>query len=457
VVYFGYNGLGERTHKWRTTLNTTTETQYTLDVAGGLPHVIVETSEGQTSRYLTGLAQQQDNFWAYQHADGLGSVRHLSDASADVTRLQNYDPFGNLIAQSGPGSSGFGYTGEQEDANYGLVFLRARYYEPSTGRFVSKDPWPGDTWLPQTLNGYSYVENNTINRRDPHGLQGEPTIPTPQEWKKHSGWEENEGYYESYYPVALQRIIDYRFHIIAAARRHSFVTGSVCKATEPQLDLLYTLAAIIYRESYGYDEEVASAEGFASEILAGSNIRNPLVKDEAGDVEFKPTEGEVPSIGIAQMRPETAFQVEQVGLVYVPGSKDGKWIYLNPTPFNPLEDQGLPFINLPFVGFANYEPAARLSRLVDPVWAIEYVAANMEFARQQKNYNNSKHHELGRQLTEWERMAAWYNQGVFDTQQRPIVIEYLNGTYKDKQGIRGTDLLGIETHCDNNCDGRTFP
>ena len=171
VVYFRYNGLGERTHKWRTTLNTTTETQYTLDVAGGLPHAIVETSEEQTSRYLTGLAQQQDTAWVYQHPDGLGSVRHLSDASAEVSLLQSYDPFGTLNQQSGPGASGFGYTGEQEDANNGLVFLRARYYDPSVGRFVSKDPWPGTELRPQSMNGWNYVEGNPINRTDPSGYQ----------------------------------------------------------------------------------------------------------------------------------------------------------------------------------------------------------------------------------------------------------------------------------------------
>ena len=144
-------------------------------MAGGLPHAIVETTDEQTSRYLTGLAQQQDTTWAYQHPDGLGSVRQLTDASAEVTLLQSYDPFGNLVAQSGPGSSGFGYTGEQEDANTGLVFLRARYYDPSVGRFVSKDPWPGTVSHPNTLHGFSYVANNPILRRDPSGRDYVPS------------------------------------------------------------------------------------------------------------------------------------------------------------------------------------------------------------------------------------------------------------------------------------------
>ena len=100
----------------------------------------------------------------------MGSIRQLTDASAEVTLLQSYDPFGNLLKQSGPGFSGFGYTGEQEVANYGLVFLRARYYDPSVGRFVSKDQWSGSMLRPQTQNGWAYVSNNPINQTDPSGL-----------------------------------------------------------------------------------------------------------------------------------------------------------------------------------------------------------------------------------------------------------------------------------------------
>ena len=94
----------------------------------------------------------------------------MTDASAEVTLLQSYDPFGNLLKQSGPGFSGFGYTGEQEVANYGLVFLRARYYDPSVGRFVSKDRWSGSMLRPQTQNGWAYVSNNPINQTDSSGL-----------------------------------------------------------------------------------------------------------------------------------------------------------------------------------------------------------------------------------------------------------------------------------------------
>lgn len=49
------------------------------------------------------------------------------------------------------------------------MFLRARYYDPVVGRFLSRDPWEGDLFHPQTLNGWSYVENNPARYTDPSG------------------------------------------------------------------------------------------------------------------------------------------------------------------------------------------------------------------------------------------------------------------------------------------------
>jgi len=63
-----------------------------------------------------------------------------------------------------------GYTGEWFDADVGLTYLRARWYDGATGRFTSQDTWEGDHYKPQTLHFYVYVENNSINLVDPSGL-----------------------------------------------------------------------------------------------------------------------------------------------------------------------------------------------------------------------------------------------------------------------------------------------
>lgn len=52
----------------------------------------------------------------------------------------------------------------------GYQYLRARYYDPGTGRFISKDPFSGALERPQTLTAYPYVQNNPVNFTDPSGM-----------------------------------------------------------------------------------------------------------------------------------------------------------------------------------------------------------------------------------------------------------------------------------------------
>ena len=154
-----YNGLGDRLSQ--------NGVNYTLDLNFGLTQVL---SDGTTS-YTYGLgriSQQSGNASEYFLGDALGSVRQLTDQAGAITYAASYDPYGVVTQSSGAGQSAYGYTGEQQDAS-GLVYLRARYYNPNDGRFMSRDTWGGDENRPMSMNRWMYASGNPIRFIDPTG------------------------------------------------------------------------------------------------------------------------------------------------------------------------------------------------------------------------------------------------------------------------------------------------
>lgn len=141
-----------------------------MDVGIGLPEMIY-TSEGHKYLHLPCiiLTENTTGGMRYLLSDGLGSIRHVVDEAGEVVRYQEFDPYGNPVGEN---EMSYGYTGEWWEAEVGLLHLRARWYMPETGTFLSKDPWEGDELRPATMNGWSYVEGNPINRIDPTGLCG---------------------------------------------------------------------------------------------------------------------------------------------------------------------------------------------------------------------------------------------------------------------------------------------
>ncbi len=130
----------------------------------------------------------------------MASVCLLTDSNGFVGMSQSFDPFGSLLNQSGTASSSYGFAGEWADAT-GLQYLRARYYSPSQGRFMSKDPFSGLLGSPGSLHAYAYALNNPILFTDPSGeaipliliiaalgFAGGAIINTIDQYQSNGGW-----------------------------------------------------------------------------------------------------------------------------------------------------------------------------------------------------------------------------------------------------------------------------
>lgn len=149
------------------------ETNYINDVGLPLVQVLMEINEADEvqARYTYGndlisMQNEQLSINNYYHYDGLGSTRQLTNSTETVVASYTYDAFGNLIASSGSSDNTYGFTGEQFDDSSGLLYLRARYYDASIGRFISRDL----IGIAGGINLYAYVKNNPINHTDPIGL-----------------------------------------------------------------------------------------------------------------------------------------------------------------------------------------------------------------------------------------------------------------------------------------------
>jgi RHS repeat-associated protein len=105
--------------------------------------------------------------------DHLGTPVKQLDSTGAVSESVSYDPFGGILSQTGSLNTKKGYTGHEEDVDTGLVYAQARYYNPGIGRFSSQDPLfisaGFDLSDPQSMNSYSYTENNPIGLIDPGG------------------------------------------------------------------------------------------------------------------------------------------------------------------------------------------------------------------------------------------------------------------------------------------------
>jgi RHS repeat-associated protein len=171
-----YDAFGNRVAK---TVNGVTTKYLVEDDVNptGYPQVLDElTGSTVTRTYTYGLQRiSQDqiingvwtpSFYGY---DGGGNVRQLTNSAGTVTDTYEYDAFGNDVYHTGTTPNNYLYRGEQYDSDLGLYYLRARYYNPATGRFLSRDPEDGYAKDPASLHKYLYAGGDPVNMIDPTG------------------------------------------------------------------------------------------------------------------------------------------------------------------------------------------------------------------------------------------------------------------------------------------------
>ena len=184
---FKYDPFGRRIQK-SGPLGTT---NYLYDGKGISANVIeaVDNNGNILARYTQSmgtdqpLAEFQSGVASYYEQDGLSSVTSLSNSSAALANTYTYNAFGTLTASTGTLINPFQYTGRESDQETNLDYYRLRYYDPSSGRFLSEDP----TMFDAGTDFYPYVANNPANMIDPLGLQHTPGGPWhPEPWISYS-------------------------------------------------------------------------------------------------------------------------------------------------------------------------------------------------------------------------------------------------------------------------------
>jgi RHS repeat-associated protein len=166
TVNYKYDALGRRIQR---TATTGANERYVYDSANVLLDLNADGSVATT--YLNGPGidnhLRQTNATtgvSYYLSDHLGSIAGMTDTSGSLVETDSYDSFGN---SAGSGRTRYGYTGRERDPDTGLIYYRARFYDPQLGRFTSEDP----IGLSGGMNLYTYVASNPISFTDPSGTQ----------------------------------------------------------------------------------------------------------------------------------------------------------------------------------------------------------------------------------------------------------------------------------------------
>jgi RHS repeat-associated protein len=159
---YGYDGDGLRASQ---TISGSTS-YMSWDVSAHIPLIL---NDG-TSAFIYGpgglpIEQISGEAVQYLHHDQQGSTRMLTGSSGTVAATTTFDAYGNKLGSTGTATTALGYDAQYTSADTGLIYLRARVYDPSTAQFIVADPALSVTRAP-----YNYAGDNPLSYTDPRGL-----------------------------------------------------------------------------------------------------------------------------------------------------------------------------------------------------------------------------------------------------------------------------------------------
>lgn len=225
---YKYDANGIRTQK--------NDKQYVVDIKN---NVVAETDStgAVTDEVLWGhqpLARKTNGNWYYYIYNAHGDVVGLVDNSGTVVNSYEYTPWGEIRSETETVDNPIKYAGEYYDDELEMIYLRARYYDPSIGRFTSHDINEGEISNPLDMNRYVYCRNNPIKYVDPSGKAGTEVASTLLWHAFYGGGESKDySYYRDFYTTfysspILTKEINKNFEAFkASGANSSTVPGSI--------------------------------------------------------------------------------------------------------------------------------------------------------------------------------------------------------------------------------------